>query len=35
MVDDMIDTGSYFGRKDYYTNRLNRIKQKLQEALDE
>ena len=35
LVDEMLDSGCYFGRKDYYINRLNKIKQKLQGALDE
>ena len=34
-VDEMLDSGCYFGRKDYYINRLNRIKQKLEGAFDE
>lgn len=35
LVDEMLDSGCYFGHKDYYINRLNKVKQKLQGALDE
>ena len=35
LIDEMLDSGCYFGRKDYYINRLNKVKQKLQGALDE
>lgn len=35
LVDEMLDSGCYFGRKDYYINRLNKVKQKFEGALNE